>query len=44
MEVYRRPKAVSQHSRDQPAGRNLLSKCGQCETEEAKLVSQYHMI
>lgn len=44
MDVYRRPKGVAQQPREQPAGRKLPTKCGQCETEEAKLVSKYQMM
>ncbi len=40
MDIYRRGKSIPAYSREKPTGIKSITKCGQCENEDAKMVSK----
>jgi hypothetical protein len=40
MDIYRRVKLISQYSPDKPTGIKSMIKCGQCEKDDAQMVSR----
>ena len=40
MDIYRRGKSIPAYSREKPTGIKSIIKCGQCEKDDAKMVSR----